>query len=176
MARCLICTLNATADLYSLGLIKRNTRMKIRESEEYSVYSPALCMWNEKGGREQSEEGAGRWWPVSCWGCPNVLPCPNREAVDSGPQAGHIQITCQGIWDQEIHMWFPASGNARGAVSAIVEISNLGTGSSCQKITLRHDRKQFFFVEKVCSGCILANWWSWGVAEAKRPFLITIQS
>lgn len=84
---------------YSLGLLKRNARMKIRKSEDYSVYSPALCMWNERGRRERRQEGPGRWWPASCGGCPAVLPCPNREDVNSGRQAAHIQIRCQGIWD-----------------------------------------------------------------------------
>ena len=142
------------------------------ESQKTTVFillRSACEMKREEGSEgKKGQEGDGQ--------CPAVLPCPNTEAVDSGPQAGHIQIMCQGIWDQETHMQFPPSGNARGAVSAIVEISYLGSGSSCQKITLHHDRNKFFFVEKVLSGCIRANRWSWGVAKAKCPFLTTIQS
>lgn len=61
MVRCLICTLNATADLYSLGLIKRSTRMKIRVSRLF-IFLPSACeiKREEESKRKKGQEANGQ--------------------------------------------------------------------------------------------------------------------
>lgn len=61
MVCCSICGVNATADLYSLGLIKRNTRIKITKTTVFILLPSAREMKREEESEgEKGQEGDGQ--------------------------------------------------------------------------------------------------------------------
>lgn len=90
MVHCLFCTLNVIADLYSLGSIKRKTRMKNREKIAVFVL---YLLWVKKKRRKGNE--GKKWHKGDGWHPAEVFCCPSLSS--QGGYCHRSIIECQDI-------------------------------------------------------------------------------
>lgn len=173
MVQCLICTLNVTADLYSLGSIKRKTRMKNREKVAVFVLCLSWLKWKEE--REWREEVAGRWWLASCWGVLlsfTVLtegPLPLDHNWVPGHMRSRDPYATDTLCFGECHQTSRDNSQNIWIMHQLLE-SHLMSWCKGVFLCAKHVEKQ------LSSGCTLMSRWSWGTAKAKYPYLTEIQS